>query len=415
MSKKEHEISRREFLKNASITGVSSLFALSAGLSGYSFAQETEKKTPVADEKKTVKVPTRVFGKTGVSVPILSLGGIFDITANQIILKKALDWGITYWDTADCYVGGNSEIGIGNYFKRFPDARKKVFLVTKSDARDPAGMTRLLNRSLERMNTDYVDLYFIHALRNVDELSDEMKAWVEQKKKENKIKFFGFSTHRDMANQLMGASKLGWIDGIMMTYNYRLMQQDVMKRAVEACHKAGIGLTAMKTQGGGAVKTDTEAELELAGRFVKSGFTPEQAKLKAVWENEMISSVCSQISNLAIMASNVAAAVDKHELAAAEREALKTYAEQTCSGYCAGCSERCERAMGGENHIADVMRYMMYYRNYGEPERARSLFAELPLNVKNRMARRDYTAAERVCPQGIAIGDVMREAARVLS
>ena len=47
---------------------------------------------------------------------------------------------------------------------------------------------------------------------------------------------------------MLAAAKLGWVDGIMMTYNYRLMVKDEMKRAVDACAKAGIGLTAMKTQ-----------------------------------------------------------------------------------------------------------------------------------------------------------------------
>ena len=88
-----------------------------------------------------------------------------------------------------------------------------------------------------------------------------------------------------MEECMLAAAKLGWIDGIMMSYNFRLMYSDKMKRAVAACSEAGIGLTAMQTQGGGSVRTNTEAELKLAGRFLHKGFTDRQAKLKAVWEN----------------------------------------------------------------------------------------------------------------------------------
>ena len=415
MSKEEKKLNRRDFIKTAGMTGVGSLVALSTGLWSRVLADEaTPTPTPTKTPEKP-KMPLRAFGKSGREVSILCLGGIIDFTTNQILLKKSLDWGINYWDTANSYNGGNSESGIGRFFEKFPEIRKKVFLVTKSGSRDPGGLTRHLNRSFERLKTDYIDLFFVHGLRNVDELSPEIKAWAEKAKKEKKIKLFGFSTHRDMANQLLGASKLGWIDGIMMTYNYRLMQKDDMKKAVEACHKAGIGLTAMKTQGGGPIKTDSEEELKLAGHFIKKGFTPHQAKIKAVWENEAIASLCSQMPNLTILSANVAAALDRTKLETSDLRTLKIHADKTCTGYCAACSEICDKAMGKDTRIADVMRYMMYYRSYGDTERARKHFAELPSDIRSNMTRLDYSAAERACPQNIPIGRVMNEATRLLS
>jgi predicted aldo/keto reductase-like oxidoreductase len=192
------------------------------------------------------------------------------------------------------------------------------------------------------------------------------------------------------------------------------MHGDAMKRGVEACHKAGIGLTAMKTQGGGPIKTDSDAELKLAGRFVQKGFTPEQAKLKAVWENEMISAVCSQMPNITIMTANVAAAIDKSKLTAGDFDALKTYAEATCSSYCAGCSHICDAAVEGDTSIAEVMRYMMYHQSYRETHLARQHFAELPEAVRANLAKLDFSAAEQLCPQKIAIGEVMKQALEVL-
>ena len=414
----EKKMSRREFIKGAGLGSLSSIIALTTGsLLGNALAQDKTSATPTPAPEKP-NMPMRPFGKTGVQVSILSLGGIIDFTANQIILKKSLDWGINYWDTAYSYAGGNSEIGIGQFFEKFPDARKKIFLITKSVSRDPEGLSKSLKTSLERMKTDYIDLFFIHGLNDANELSPELKAWAEKMKKEGKIKFFGFSSHQGMAQHLQHAPSLGWVDGIMMTYNYRIMHKDDMKKAVEACYKTGIGLTAMKSQGGGPVKTDSEAELKLAGRFIQKGFSPQQAKIKAIWENSAIATVCSQINNLSTLQANIAAAVDKTKLELSDLNALRTYAESTCNGYCAGCVSLCNGAMGESasgGHIADVMRYMMYYRTYGEPELARGHFSMLPETVRLKMARLDYSPAERVCPQGLAIGEIMRDAARLLA
>jgi len=103
-------------------------------------------------------------------------------------------------------------------------------------------------------------------------------------KKAGKFKFFGFSTHTNMEDCLLAAAKTDWIDAIMFSYNFRLMQTQKMKDSLAACANTGIGLVAMKTQGGGPVKTDSEAELQVAGRFLERGFTDKQAKIKAVLE-----------------------------------------------------------------------------------------------------------------------------------
>lgn len=358
-------------------------------------------------------MPVRTFGRSGTKVSILSLGGMFDIPNNQIVLHQALANGVTYWDTADCYSGGKSETGIGQFFERVPDARARVFLVSKSDARDPAGMTKLLDRSLERMKTDHLDLYFLHGTSTPQELNDDVRRWAEQAKQAGKIKLFGFSTHKNMTECMLAAAKLGWIDGIMMKYDFRLRQDDAMKRAVEACTKAGIGLTAMKTMGGGPVRTGSEAELALAGKFVQRGFTEQQAKLKAVWEDQEIASICSQMPNVTLLKANVAAAVDPQPLTRHEQEALGAFAAATSASYCAGCAVHCETASGLP--VCDVMRHLMYLHAYGDAELARSSFSALPADVRAALATGDLSAAEAVCPKGLPVARLMREAASLLA
>jgi len=137
---------RRQFLKAAGVGLLLSTGGITAGAARAG-----------TDGTAAGTVATRPFGKSGRQVSMLSLGGMFDIPSNQLLLKQALRWGVTYWDTADCYGGGRSEKGIGKFFRRYPQKRSRVFLVTKSDKRDPKGMTRLLERSLQRLETDYID------------------------------------------------------------------------------------------------------------------------------------------------------------------------------------------------------------------------------------------------------------------
>jgi predicted aldo/keto reductase-like oxidoreductase len=400
MTIKDPNWSRRKFLKTAGIAGLGSVVAPMTGLVNASENNQT--------------VPTRPFGKTSEPVSILSLGGMFDIGSNQLMLRQAVNWGVTYWDTAHSYSGGRSEKGIGKYFTRYPQDRKKIFLVTKSGAWSLKGMTRELNESLERMRTDYIDLFFVHGIRSISTMDDDIKAWGERAKREGKIRFFGFSTHSNMEECLLEGASLGWIDGIMMTYNYRLMHSDDMRRAVDACVRAGVGLTAMKTQGGGQVRTESDTELRLAGRFLEKGFTDAQAKLKAVWQNPQISSICSQMPNMTILMSNVAAARDKTQLSARDNELMQQYARETRSAYCTGCTDICESCVEGKAPIGDVMRYLMYCNSYDDYGLAAAGFKKIPQKIRTDLTRLDYSMAERKCPQGLPIARLMQEAQKKL-
>jgi len=321
---------------------------------------------------------------------------------------------VTYWDTAANYMGGNSEKGFGKYFDKYPEDRKKIFLVTKSYGWSLEAMHSDLERSLDRMQTDYIDLFFVHGIHSIDAMDDGIKRWGDKAKSAGKIRFFGFSTHSNMEKCLLAAPKLGWIDGIMMTYNYRLMHTDRMRRAVDACVEAGIGLTAMKTQGGGQVRTDSETELQLAGQFLEQGLTNGQAKLKAVWENPQIAAICSQMPNMTLLKSNVDAANHKARLSSTDQKLFRQYARETHFDYCTGCTDLCEPVIGDSIPIGDVMRCLMYSRSYGDRSRARARFKRIPPKTRRRMATIDYAAAEKRCPQKMAIGRLMQEAVQEL-
>jgi len=302
MEDKDNKIDRRDFLKTVGAAGLGSVLTPAKAKADPNAADKTK-------EAEFPKVPKRKLGNTGVEVPVLALGMIFDVADRQIVLRKALEWGITYWDTAHGYTGGNSELGIGKFLEKNPEVRKRLFLISKASGADTlTDIESRLQTSLERMSTGYIDLYYgVHGLDDPAQLTNELKNWAESAKKRKLIKFFGFSTHENMAKCLTAAAKAGWIDAVMTTYNFRVMQDDEMQAAVEACYKAGVGLVAMKTQ---AQEVKTEEDKRLTEHFLKRGFTEGQAKIKAVLEDERISSACTSRGNLAHLYENVAAVLD---------------------------------------------------------------------------------------------------------
>ncbi len=409
MSQKKRNISRRDFIKTAGAGGLGSTLIPFGALTlahGRASAKGPEEK----------RVPTRPFGKTGRHVSMLSLGGVLR-DSDQVLFKLAYQMGVTYWDTADSYGWGKNEKAIGKYFAKFPDHRQQVFLVTKAATSDPKKLTDRLNTSLKRMNTAYVDMYLIHHVSDAkNELTDAVRRWAEQAKAEGKIGLFGFSTHKNMAASMLEAANLGWIDGIMMSYNYRLMTKNEMKSAVDACVKAGIGLTAMKTQAAfsanfyASIGSETDDALKMTENFLKKGYTAEQAKLKVVWDNPNIASICSAMPNLTILKANVDAALNKTNLSEGDKHRLERYAQRTAPGYCAGCATICEAGENRHLPISDLLRASMYAHSYRDREMALNVFNALPTDVRQNMLKADYTLAEKRCPQKIPIGDVLKKA-----
>jgi len=417
-NKPDNKINRRNFLRTAGLAGV-------AGVIAGTNARGADTNEPNAPPKPLMpvqKMPRRKLGKTGVEVPILALGGI----GEQVVFRQALDWGVTQWDTALVAGGGNSEIAIGQFFAKNPDLRKDIFLVTKeSKSKTADDIEKCLQTSLKRLNTSYIDFYCgVYMISDPDVLTDEVKKWAEGAKKRGVIKYFGFSTHQNMPQCLQAASKLDWIDAIQTSYNFRLMQDSQMQDAIEACYKAGIGIIAMKTQGmrqrRGPADTnadpnaEAEADRKMLAHFLQRGFTEGQAKIKAVLQDERISSVCSAMNSTAMLMTNIAAALDKTKLEAADWEVLRQYALETCSGYCAGCAHICEQAAAGVP-ISDVMRALMYHNSYGDKAQARQVFAEIPAQTRQRLLSVDYTAAESRCPNRMPIARLMADAVNKLA
>lgn len=360
-------------------------------------------------EAAPLQVPRRVLGKTGEKIPILVMGGSLPLDPRfDPKLAECFKYGVNYIDAADCYSGGKCEPAVAAFHER-ANIRSKLWITSKSDDHDPAGFETIFNQSLERLKTSYIDMYYLHMLRDPKVLSDELKAVVERLKKEKKLKYFGFSCHHgNVADLLHVAAKTPWVDSVMFRYNFRQYGNDELNRAIDAAHKAKVGMIAMKVQGSAVSFEEKWQKFEQSGKWNKF-----QAVLKAVWEDERITAAISAMDNLDKVRQNVGAALDKTKLTQAEHEALWKYAEATRSISCDGCDHICNAAAGVPVQIGATLRYLMYHDVYGQPDEARWRFSLLPGDARD-FAAADLERARAACPHGVDIPRLVERARQVL-
>jgi predicted aldo/keto reductase-like oxidoreductase len=199
-------------------------------------------------------IPKRVFGKTGERLTIIGqAGGRFPMCTFEeakAVTQRAYDLGINYFDTARIYWSGKSEEVYGAVL---PPFRKNIFLTTKSPERSRKGAEADLEASLRALKTDYVDLWQIHQVSEMDEVEQifapggAIEAF-EAAKKAGKCRFIGFTGHHDPAVHLAMLKHYDKYDTILMPLNpadpsYLSFEKQVLPVAVQR----GMGIQGMKS------------------------------------------------------------------------------------------------------------------------------------------------------------------------
>ena len=205
-------------------------------------------------------VPTRVLGRTGQRVSVIGVGGYHIATPKEEsesirIMHAAVDEGVNFFDNCWDYHEGRAEEVMGKALA-MDGYRKKVFLMTKVCGRDYETAKQHLDDSLRRLKTDYLDLWQFHELvfdNDPDYVFDKgaMRA-AEEARKAGKVRFIGFTGHKDPRIHLkMLAKPFSW-DSAQMPINvcdatYRSFQNEVLP----VCLKNNVGVIGMKGLGGG--------------------------------------------------------------------------------------------------------------------------------------------------------------------
>ena len=272
MNRHLNDIERREFLKCAAQTAVLGVIVTNL----------TEAAVPKDKQIKLKdKIPSRVFGKTGIELPMLGYGGAalpqkwgntLSTEDRVKLVRHAYDVGIRYFDTAIIYTYSDSQAIIGKALK---DVRDNVFITTKVDFWDiskpdgrftkiPKGeATRQVEMNLKELQSDYIDAIMIHGTPGVEQMTVEqcMEVQAELVKARDKglVRFVGFSAHHyfDKALALISTNEF---DLCMLAYGYlpRGHSRFFSPRTAElrnAClvkaHELKMGIVAMKVLGAG--------------------------------------------------------------------------------------------------------------------------------------------------------------------
>lgn len=312
---------------------------------------------------KNAPIIHRTLGKTGISLPIVSMGVMnADIPG---VLGRAYELGVRHFDTAAYYQRGRNEEMVGRVIKDL-GARDKVVVATKiyiepPQRRDPglkAQFRTIFEGSLKRLQMDHVDILYYHSVDQPDEaaLQEPLEA-LSAFKKEGKTRFIGISTHNS-EQILRQITKAGTYDVVLFSLNYTMDSPGLIEAIDQAAAK-GIGLVAMKTQAGGRTRPDPKLMRPL---------TPasQTALLKWVMRNKSVATAIPGFSTYEHLEQGFSVARNL-EYTQAEKEFLgdkNVVAEAEFCVQCGNCRPDCPLHVD----VPTLMRSHMYavqYSNHG--------------------------------------------------
>ena len=357
----------------------------------------------------------RKFGNTGLTPSILGFGmmrlqkredGTIDEEWAIETLRKAIDNGLTYVDTA--YVYPDSERVTGLCLA--DGYREKVTLATKlpvSMMKCEEDFDRILNEELERLQTDHIDLYLMHALSDERwECVEKFKVIekMEKAKAEGKIRHIGFSFHDSYESfeRILNAYD-GW-EFCQIMLNYQDVNYQAGLKGMRLAHEKGLGVVIMEPLRGGALANIPE---DVAAMLPKS---PVESALDFLWHHKEINVVLSGMSNTEQVEQNMEYAsratagmlsdeVYAQMLAAGDKMRSKVSINCTACGYCSVCP----------NDIAIPQIFAMYNRAQLDGDGVRSQNEYRALEERNQSGCIECGACVSACPQHIEIPEELKK------
>ena len=358
---KTKNVNRRDFFRLSATAGAGMLVIPGTTANVLS-------KSSVSQEE--AKIQTRVLGKTGLEIPILSMGVMR--ADNPNVVRAAYNSGLTHFDTANGYQNGRNEEMLGNFFKDKP--RSSFTIATKGKFDYPLtesfekDFTALLDLSLKRLQMDYVEIFYAHAYDKSEEVTDErVIKLLKQFKADGKARHIGFSTHAHKPELIDAAIQAGIYEVILLSYNFKLNNLKETEEAIERGVKAGIGFVAMKTMTGGV--EDAEGKKKINA----------QACLKWAWQNKNITTAIPGFTNYDEFDACLAAAHNP-VISSEEKEYLAMLCNQEML-FCQRCG-KCKEACVEHLPIPDLMRAYMYAYGYKNANLSKETLLELNLPDK---------------------------------
>ena len=357
MSEKTIVKGRRNFIKHSV-----------AGLTGAVLAPSVLKLEgkPLGPQKEKQKFVFRTLGKTGIKVPVVSMG-TYDATS---VINAALDAGIVHIDTSADYNEGNDERMFGKVFKGRP--RDSIVIGTSigmwqyntvdqvKNAISEKKLRESIEGSLERLDVDFIDVYYLGGIKHKEiALFKPYLDVLEEFKKAGKLHYLGVTTHSNEPEIIRSVTDSGVYDVVLTAYNFRKNNKAEIKEAVAYAAGKGMGIVAMKTQAG--VYWD---------RNDKTSTINMKAALKWALQDENIHTAIPSFKNVDQL-NEAISVMENLALTPQEKADLKLDQGDSATGlFCSQCNEcvpQCPAALD----IPTLMRSYMYAYGYGSSAKAR--------------------------------------------
>jgi predicted aldo/keto reductase-like oxidoreductase len=349
------------------------------------------------------KLTYGTLGKTGMKVTRLAFGCM--ITSDQSVVERAADIGINYFDTARVYQGGNNERMVGAALKKYRD---KVYISSKTPAKDRKSALDSLDTSLKELQTDHLDVWHLHNRSTPAEVNDEVLDAQRIAKRDGKIRFAGVSFHAGHAEMIPAMLKLNHFDVFLMSYNYTM--DPSIEPLLVAARKAGVGIVAMKVLAGG-VKPSSFYKVapDQLSKLTREG--APLAAIKWVLKNPNIDTMIPSIVDNEQLDENISAMTAP--FSSADGKLLAQRLEEIKPLYCRMCGH-CEGQCAQGLPVADVLRFLMYAEGYGEFALGRDHFKALPAEVAE--VRCGSCAKCTVqCPNGVQVAARLHRAQQLFA
>ena len=368
----------------------------------------------------------RKMDKLGIETSLLGYGcmrfpttadGKIDRMESAKLLKKAMDAGVNYYDTAYPYHNGESEPFVGEFLKDYP--RDSFYLATKLpvwDVKSVADAERIFVHQLERLQTDYIDFYLMHAMNK--ERWDKMLSlgvveYLEKLKEEGKIRYLGFSFHDDYEVFEEILCYRDW-DFCQIQFNYMDTQEQAGLKGYELAEKKQVPLVIMEPVKGGSLANFGE-DINEKFRELDPNASVASFALRFVGSFNNVKVILSGMTTMEQVEDNLKTFGEFKPLSAKESETIedivKTLKGRVQNG-CTGC-RYCMPCPAGVDIPGCFAAWNTYhvYQNYNM---VRNRWENEIGEAKQAKNCIKCGKCEQVCPQKISIRQDLERAQAVL-
>ena len=344
----------------------------------------------------------RRLGRTGFQASVVGFGGIPIMRRPRPdaveILRRALELGVNYIDTARNY--RDSEDKVGEAVRGWRD---RVFITTKSHFKTKAEVAESIDESLRRFALDWVDAVLMHGVDSDEDLESRSQGPLEAIKgarAAGKVRYIGLSGHRNAV--LCRALRTGAFDLVLASYN--LTNDDADRELFPLAQELDVGITVMKPIGGGALGVPPEA---LQFHVEDKAVSTAEAALRFALSNSSVASVCVGMGRLSEVEANVALGAIPQAMPRAEYGALSERAKTLGFTFCQGCGY-CLPNCPEKINIQEVFRLLAFHDQYGMTGYAKAVFRAWHEQAAAKCT--ECSACTERCPASLGIPELLREA-----